>query len=250
MHCSSGLIFLVFGFLIHSSCGTLPSYIKVCKANEPDLAKCIIDSVNALRPYLEKGIPELDVPPLEPLLLDEIKLRSGPSSTKIDANFTNVKVWGPSTYQILELKPDVKNMIFAFKILIPELKFKGNYEIDMNILFVKYKGSGPMEGSFTNYHADCLMKGHKIKLDDGNDYLKFDKMILKLDIGKSVLKMENLFHEDPIIAKATDEVIGDNTELFVNEIKPTLEKSLADKFTDISNKLTLKFTYQELFPED
>lgn len=79
-------------------------YIQVCKSTEPNLAECITNSVNALRPYLKKGIPELDVPPLEPLLLDEVKLRSGPTQAKLNANITNVKVWGPSDFKILELK--------------------------------------------------------------------------------------------------------------------------------------------------
>lgn len=57
-----------------------------------------------LRSKLKGGIPELDVPPIEPLLLDEIKLRSGPDQAKIDANITNAKVWGPSEFEIVELK--------------------------------------------------------------------------------------------------------------------------------------------------
>jgi hypothetical protein len=60
--------------------------------------------VNLLRPKLKEGISELNVPPIEPLLLDEVKLRSGPSNAKINANITNIKVWGPSGFEILELK--------------------------------------------------------------------------------------------------------------------------------------------------
>lgn len=44
------------------------------------------------------------VPPLEPLPLDEVKLRSGQSSTKIDANFTNLLVDGPSLFEVLDFK--------------------------------------------------------------------------------------------------------------------------------------------------
>ena len=79
-------------------------YIKVCKSTDADLANCIINSVNLLRPKLKEGIPELNVPPMEPLLLDVVKLRSGPNSAKIDANITNIKVWGPTSFEILELK--------------------------------------------------------------------------------------------------------------------------------------------------
>ncbi|KAJ8976685.1 hypothetical protein NQ317_011158 [Molorchus minor] len=43
--------------------------------NTPDLAQCIIDSVNALRPKLKEGIPELDVPSIEPLPLERVEMR-------------------------------------------------------------------------------------------------------------------------------------------------------------------------------
>ncbi|KAK9888491.1 hypothetical protein WA026_000742 [Henosepilachna vigintioctopunctata] len=225
----------------------IPDYIKVCKSNEKDLAQCIINSVYALRPQLKKGIPELDVPPMEPLFLDEIKLRSGPNAAKLDANITNIKVWGPSEFQILEVKPNLAKKRFAFRATIPHIRFEGDYDIDMHILVLKYKGVGPISGNFTDYTFDCVMKGHLVKID-GKDYLKFDRMHLKLNIGKSSIRLENLFKEDPVIAKATDDVISDNTEVFMKEIQPTLERALAEKFTDIANKLTLKFTYQELFP--
>lgn len=80
------------------------AYIKICKRNDPKLKECIADSVQQLRPKLKEGIPDLKVPPLEPLPLDEVKLRSGPNSAKIDANFTNLLVDGPSQFELLDFK--------------------------------------------------------------------------------------------------------------------------------------------------
>jgi len=44
-------------------------------------------------------------------------------------------------------------------------------------------------------------------------------------------------------------LINENQRVFLDEIIPTLEQSLAELFTDIGNKITLNFTYKELFPE-
>lgn len=76
----------------------------MCKANDPNLGQCIIKSIEQLTPRLKVGIPELEVPGLEPLHLDEIKLRSGPNSAKINANITDIQVWGPSDFVIHEIK--------------------------------------------------------------------------------------------------------------------------------------------------
>jgi hypothetical protein len=48
--------------------------------------------------------------------------------------------------------------------------------------------------------------------------------------------------------EATNRFLKENSRLFVEEIKPVLEESLAELFTDVANKITGAFTYQELFP--
>lgn len=74
-------------------------------------------------------------------------------------------------------------------------------------------------------------------------------MAIHVHIGaNSVLKMGNIFAGDPQIAKATNEVISENSDLFLEEIRPVLENSLAVKFTNIANQITKRFTYDELFP--
>lgn len=91
------------------------------------------------------------------------------------------------------------------------------------------------------------MKGNKIKRNN-DEYLEFGKMFLRLHLGKSYIHLGNLFPKDPILARATNDVISENTDLFINEIKPVLESTLAAKFTEIANKITTTFTYKELFP--
>lgn len=53
---------------------------------------------------------------------------------------------------------------------------------------------------------------------------------------------------DCVAGPMANRLINDNSRVFLDEILPTLESSLADLFTDIGNKITLKFTYKELFP--
>ncbi|KAH1024379.1 hypothetical protein HUJ05_003870 [Dendroctonus ponderosae] len=217
----------------------IPSYIKVCNKNDPEISKCIINSVEQLRSRLKTGIAELNVPPIEPLLLDEIQLRSGPNQAKINANITNAKVWGPSGFEIIDLK-----------VSIPSIYFEGDYDIDMSVLILKYKGKGPITGNFTNYKFDCIMKGDLVTLN-GQQHLQFRKFNLTLYIGHSAIHLGNLFAgQNPTLSSATNEVVRDNADLFVNEIKPVLENSLAQKFTDIANTITKRFTYQELFPDN
>lgn len=91
------------------------------------------------------------------------------------------------------------------------------------------------------------MKGDKIK-KDGETHLLFEKMDCTLVIGKATIHLENLFNGNPILGKATNDVINDNVDIFFEEIKEPLLNSLRQLFTDIANKITLHFKYEELFP--
>ncbi|KAF2884503.1 hypothetical protein ILUMI_21677 [Ignelater luminosus] len=244
---------LYFAFLIiltavvlYSS-AIIPDYIHICKAKDPNIGPCINNSVNHLRSRLKTGIPDLDVPPMEPLMVDEIRLQRGPAGAAINCNITNLKVWGPASFVITDIRPEVSKNKFNFKLWLPHLYFQGDYELDMRILLINVRGKGAVEGNFTDYRSDVIMKGKKITKDN-QEYLKFDKIRIRLHIGKQKLKFENLFNNDPILRQISNDIVNENSDLFINEIKPALENSLAEKFTEIANKITLKFTYNELFP--
>ncbi|XP_077289009.1 protein takeout-like [Arctopsyche grandis] len=225
----------------------IPDYIKICQRTDPEVDKCIINSIDKIRPKLVEGIPELNVPAIEPLNMKEIVLSRGPKGALLEATMSNVKVWGPSNFKILELKSDLRRNRFDYKFLLPHLHFEGNYKMDMQILLLNLHGKGDIIGNFTNYLCDVTMKGHKI-MRDGEEYLEFDKMKIKLTVGDAQIHLSNLFNGDPVLGEATNRIINENSKVFIGEISPVLEKSLAELFTDISNKITLKFTYKELFP--
>lgn len=51
-----------------------------------------------------QGIPDLNVPGIEPLSLGQIALARGPKGAKLTAVVNDVKVWGPSNFVVEELK--------------------------------------------------------------------------------------------------------------------------------------------------
>ncbi|KAK5645847.1 hypothetical protein RI129_004311 [Pyrocoelia pectoralis] len=233
-------------FILWTTC-TIPGYIKVCHRDDPKLVTCINDSITILKPYLKKGIPELDVPPLEPLLLDAVDLKSGNGATRVEATISNLKIWGPTSFVIQELKPNLNKNIFKFKVLLPELNVVGQYKADARVLFFNLKGEGPAYINITDYRFECKLKGNKI-MKEGEEFLEFEKMKLKIEVGTSNIRLENLFNGDPVLGKATSDVVNENSNLFISEILPNLQQALSEKFTNIANKITLRFTYKELFP--
>ncbi|XP_030022925.1 protein takeout [Manduca sexta] len=234
-------------FVLHFVAADIPSYIKVCQRNDPNVDKCIINSVDQLRPKMINGIPELNVPGIEPLSLGQIALARGPQGAKLTAVVNDVKVTGPSNFIIEELKSDLDNNRFDFKLLLPKLDFNGKYKMDIQVLLLRLQGRGNITGTFKDYACNVTMRGHKETRGE-DEYLQFDPFKVKLRVGQSSIYLTNLFDGDPVLGPATNRVINENSQVFLQEISPVLERSLADLFTEMANKITSKFTYKELFP--
>ncbi|XP_043251474.1 protein takeout-like isoform X1 [Colletes gigas] len=235
--------------LVSAVSGVLPPYIKPCKKSEPDINKCITKSIDQLREKLAVGIPELEAPAIEPLHLKQIRLFRGPTGARLDVNLTDLRVSGPSTFKVRDLKADVENVKFTFKVSFDQLNFQGKYKIDARILLLRLVGQGDLTGKFADYDSDVALRARKVFRDD-DTFLSFDKMKIKIKIGNANLHFSNLFGGDTVLGAASHELLNQNNALLLEEITPVLETSLADLFTDVANKITKSFTYKELFPDD
>lgn len=233
--------------MIHFIAADIPPYIKVCQRKDPQVDKCIMNSVEELRPRMVKGIPELNVPGIEPLSLGQIALARGPQGAKLTAVVNDVQVWGPSNFIIEELKSDLDNNRFDFKLLLPKLNFNGKYKMDIQVLLLRLQGRGNITGTFKDYACNVTMRGHKEKRGE-EEYLLFDPFKVRLRVGQSSIDLTNLFDGDPVLGPATNRVINENSQVFLQEISPVLERSLGELFTEMANRITSKFTYKELFP--
>lgn len=98
-----------------------------------------------------------------------------------------------------------------------------------------------------DYACNVTMRGHKEKRGE-DEYLQFDPFKVRLRVGQSSIYLTNLFDGDPVLGPATNRVINENSQVFLQEISPVLERSLGELFREMANKITSKFTYKELFP--
>lgn len=76
-------------------------FIHICTRNDPNLDTCMIESVEALKPYLMRGSPEHNIPSLEPLLLPEMVAAEG---TGIRVTARDVRAYGASDFTLTNFK--------------------------------------------------------------------------------------------------------------------------------------------------
>lgn len=223
----------------------IPSYIKVCKRNDPKLNDCIINSIETLRPYLLKGIPELEVPSMEPLTLPEVLVARGAG---IRAVGKNIDISGPGSFVIKKLNVDLSNYQVDIAVDLPFLTFDGEYEVSGRLLVLPLKGKGPVKANATNCKADVVLRARTVKKEAG-DYLHFYNMDIDITIGGYHVQLDNLFNGDKLLGDATNAALNENPKELIAYLKPIIEKTVGNIILEIANKITQHFTLEELLPE-
>jgi Haemolymph juvenile hormone binding protein (JHBP) len=109
------------------------------------------------------------------------------------------------------------------------------------------QGKGDMDGTFENARARVRMIAKKYQ-KGGETFLKFDLFNLKIQIGKNRLSLKNLFNGDPSLGNIGNQFINENSELFLSEVIPGLEKNLAEIFTKTANEIVETASFDEMFP--
>lgn len=79
-------------------------YIHICPKNDPKSVECIIQSVDLIRPLLMVGIPELDIPSIEPLQLGDLLVSESTNNNGITITAKDIRAYGPSDFKVKKLK--------------------------------------------------------------------------------------------------------------------------------------------------
>lgn len=224
----------------------LPPSIIPCHRSDPQIADCIKQRVNELRPKLATGelAEGFTVPRFEPMSLQNIEMSRG---SEFKAVFSDLSVYGPSSFIIDKLKVDLDQLIIDIALTLPKLTYKGKYLLKIKLLLLDIAGKGDVSGILENTRARVRLRGQTYQ-KNGQTYLRFERFQVKILIGTSKIKMENLFNGDPTLGMIGNQFINDNIKLFTDEITPGLENSLAETFTEVANDILKNATFDEIFP--
>ncbi|XP_034186420.1 putative beta-carotene-binding protein [Osmia lignaria lignaria] len=238
---SNQLLFLMT--VIGMAVAEVPSYIHVCGRKDPKLDECVINSVKSLRDKLRDGIPELDIPPVEPLKMSKVELIDTPS---FKATATDIILRGLLTYHVNFLHVDLKKQQIDIDVYFEENKLDAHFNITAQIL-VPIVGKGPISLVAKNVAAKANLN---FKLVDhaGKKYVFFPSMTTNLDVKNYDLKFE-AENFDNSLHDAISQALGNSRQEILDAVKPNLEKVISETVLSMANKIGKHFTYDELLPD-
>ncbi|CAB3220995.1 unnamed protein product [Arctia plantaginis] len=240
-------VFVVFCSISCVLLKELPEYIQVCKRDPSTLDDCILKSIEAIKPRIILGIPELGVPAIDPFLIPEIK---APTTDNLNIRFMarDVKVTGGGDFKIKSLSVDLDSLTIKAHIRFPKLHFEGDYKIDGQILIVPLNGEGKFHSDAVKCDAELIFRLQVVP-QDGVDYLKFNKIDIDINVRDYRIKLDGLFNGDKSLGDAANAAINQNRGEFLKVSKPYLEKTVSKFILDVANKVVDGLTLDQLLPK-
>lgn len=79
-------------------------FLHVCRKSDSNLNECVYNSVKTLKPYLVTGIPEYDIPSLEPIDLGDLIVAGSKTGQGLYITVKDLKAFGASNWSLKNLK--------------------------------------------------------------------------------------------------------------------------------------------------
>ncbi|XP_058810219.1 uncharacterized protein LOC131675286 [Phymastichus coffea] len=228
---------------IASVSADVPSYIEVCGRRNPKLNECVEESVRKLRPKLRAGIPELEVPSIEPLNVSKIVLSD---RKDFRAVATQVSLSGLSEFRIQSTNLDLEQHRIDFQVLFERVSMKANYDVKAKIV-VPIAERGPLDVVTGKIEAKVMLR-FKIVERGTRRFMYFPSMTTSLDIADyTVISVENA--KDKPFSQAVNSVLTSSRRDIIGQLTPYLEKSISTTVLEVANRICKHFTFDELFPD-
>lgn len=237
------IAFFISVFAAAHVAAEIPSYIHVCNYNDPKLIQCILDNVENLKHKICEGIPELDIPANDPMMIDKLTLVDSHNTQMF---MRNINITGLCDYVIKQFSFDIDKNHFDVELVFNKIKMNGTYDINLRIL-VPIKQGGDVYITTDNVEATVNMD-MKVVNNRGKRYLYMSKMKINIDIKDYDATYNLQGSELNRLQEIIDNFIGNNKEEIIKVFKPALEKTVSQIVLSVANDIVKHFTYEELFP--
>ncbi|XP_015370791.1 PREDICTED: protein takeout-like [Diuraphis noxia] len=228
---------------------SLPSYLQPCNRNDPGINECLIKLMENIRPYISKGIPEMHILPLDPVMVPSVTLKQDSAgSVNFVALFTDLMGYGVKNFQINKMKISFKNQSLEIDVYLPLFRIESRYEINGKILVLPIKGNGKFVGNFTNVSAKIKFDLKIVKKKNHKNFFDIKQNKISLEIGTVKLHFSNLFNGNKQLGDHTNRFINDNWKDLKVEIKPLLEDTVSSIIIGIIKPVFETFSMDDIFP--
>ncbi|CAL8071973.1 unnamed protein product [Orchesella dallaii] len=208
---------------------------KCTQKNSAALNKCLQQVLKDLKPRLAEGVPEINLPAMEPLKLENVAFQQGSGPVRIVAEFTNVEVSGLSNFTQSDFWVDVPKKTLDFDLILPQLTLVGNYELSGNLFFIPIGGNGDFYLNLGGTRAKGVSKLGVFR-NDTQAKVVVKKTDVSLEIETIKVHLTNLFNGDPLLGTVINTFLNENSQEVFEEIKPQIGTQVGELLSLLANR--------------
>lgn len=201
---------------------TAPSF-KICQKSSPNLASCVTNSIEYLRPNLKAGDlgNGFKTPSIDPLLIDDIKLERGRG---FFFHLNNLKVYKLTNFKVdkLRVNPDTFHIDVLLK--IPNVDASSDYKINLLLGLVAIQGQGKVTGTIETVKVRLTVDTESF-FKNGIEYKRVKNLRTLVKLENLVLRINDLF-KDPVLNQVGEQLVNQNLPMFLPEIEKSVQKSV------------------------
>lgn len=222
----------------------LPDGIELCRKDDPQLNMCLQKLFEKLRPNMATGIPEVGLPPMDPLILKEVVIFRG-GKGQMRAIGRDVKITGISNYKIIYFKADVDKLEIEISLSFPWLQYEGAYDVNMNFMNLPIKGKGPMFGNTSEVISTAKLKGMFVE-KEGDKYVEFTSADVDVIVKDYYIRVDKLF-PDKQLNDALNIMMNDRKFQSIQTAKPIVNKLAGRMLLEVVNNIAQHLSFEEVF---
>ncbi|KAK6633517.1 hypothetical protein RUM43_001097 [Polyplax serrata] len=220
----------------------VPDYIYQCRRDDPDINGCLTHAANHLANHFKDGIPELGVPGVEPISIDEIQIALGSGPDGYRAIFRDIDAYGVSNLTVTGVRTDLDTLQFQISFFIPKITAEAKYRSSGVLIMVKASGGGEYWGEYEGVRAKVYFraKAHPV---GRHKYLSIEE--IKMDFSVKDIKMgiKNIHNGNSVLEAALNLMINTNAQELLTEMKPSLRKELVSKMKIFTENIFARIPY-------
>ncbi|XP_075235870.1 juvenile hormone binding protein 2 [Lycorma delicatula] len=225
-----------------------PYYLHPCSRYDPNINQCLTYAANHLANNFRKGIPELGVTDIEPIVIDEIHLALGTGPDGYRAVFRDVEAFGVSNLTVTGVRSDLNSLQFQLSFFIPRISAQANYRSSGILIMVQATGGGDYWGEYEGVKAKIYFRA-SLQQRQGVKHLQLED--LKMDFSVRDIKMgiKNVHNGNTILEAALNLFINTNSQELLREMKPSIKKKLLANLHNFIGNLFARIPYNSFIVE-
>lgn len=219
--------------------------VQTCNHDAPDYTSCLRLAMQEAWPNFIPGIPELDLPTLDPYFIEKERTVYEGSDMTTDITISNVNAYGLAKMNFLAIRTERSDNFFKLEVdmTLPKALIEGNYIAEGSFGAMKFGGNG-----YFNITMEDISGTFSLVGPVANDRWTIEHFNLQPEIGRMEIYFSDMFNGNEDMNKAALKYVNEYWPTFYRTMLPFVTKNMDEQVTNISNRIFSKVSFSKVFP--